>query len=363
MNTNATNEKVLIGLSGGLDSAVAAALLKKNGYEVFAVLLRFWSNHNNNSINVDSYENNWENARNIARKLNIQYLEKDASKVFYKKVVVPFLNTYEEGKTPNPCVLCNPTVKWDQLIETADELNIDYISTGHYARKVHDENTGEFRLFRGRDKQKDQSYFLYRLDQAKLKRTLFPLGDFYKRDVNDIAKSIDLPLGSTRESQDLCFLSGGKLDGFLREHLPQSAFMEGHIITQNGDVIGKHSGLVKYTIGQRKKLGVSIGKPAYVIEMQKDKNRIVLGENEDLFSDELLAENCSWISQLVPSSKFQSNVQIRYKHKAAQATVIPMENKGCNVIFNKAQRAITPGQSAVFFDDDEILGGGFISAN
>ncbi len=337
--------KVIVAMSGGVDSSVSAALLKKAGFDVVGIFIKFWDSLENDGCCSSESEGR---ARQVCWKMKIPFYVLNEKKVFKKEVVDYFINEYKNGRTPNPCVVCNNKIKFNILIKKTMSLGADFIATGHYA-KIEDN-----KLLKGNDIQKDQSYFLWQLNQKTLEKTLFPVGGYKKEEVKKIAKDFNLPVLNISESQEVCFVDGQTSD-FLKKRIKTNP---GDIVY--GDVVvGKHQGLWFYTVGQRKRIGLS-GGPYYVVEKNADKNTLIVSKNEgDLLKKELLAEDINWISGKAPKMSKKVEVKIRYGHKA-QPAVISKHKKGIKVLFSKPQKAITPGQSAVFYSGQELLGGGTI---
>jgi len=362
-------KKVIIAMSGGVDSSVAAALLKRDGFDVVGVFMKFYSEPlcGSAQINADSNadlrgcENRCctpeseKRARLVAEKLGIPFHVFNFEKEFKNKVVDYFLKNYKLGLTPNPCVVCNKEIKFNLLFK---KLKTDYIATGHYVRRKGN------KLLRGKDKEKDQSYFLWKINQRMLKHTLFPVGDYTKTEVRKLAKKLKLPVLDIPESQEVCFIQT-TINDFLRIHLKAKP---GEIIDDKGKIIGRHQGLHFYTIGQRKGIELYggpafarlrrafVGKPFYVLDKDIKRNLLIVTQNEkDLYKKELIAKNVNWISGKAPKFPLRVMAKIRYRYKPASAVV--NRNK---VVFRKRQRAITPGQSVVFYKKQEVLGGGII---
>jgi len=363
------SNKVIVAMSGGVDSSVAAALLKREGFSVVGVFMKFWSEPPSGfspQINADSnadlrgYENkccsseNETRAREVAAKLKIPFYVFDFRKEFKKKVVDYFLKEYKAGRTPNPCVVCNKEIKFDLLFKKMFSLSADYIATGHYVRlRLENSNC---RLFRGKDRNKDQSYFLWKLNQKILKKALFPIGDYTKAEVRNLASRFNLPVLGIPESQEVCFIPD-VLEKFLEKHLKVKP---GKIIDIEGKTIGEHQGLWFYTIGQRK--GIELpGGPFYVLDKDVKKNLLIVTQNErDLYKKELFVKNANWIIKEKPKLPLKIKVQIRYGHPAERAELFKEKNRGLKVVFLKYQRAVTPGQSAVFYKGQELIGGAII---
>jgi len=332
------NKKAIVAMSGGIDSSVSAALLKRAGFDVIGVFMKLWPSFDE------------KGAQKIAKKIGIPFYVFNFEKEFKKKVVDYFLAEYRAGRTPNPCVVCNKEIKFGILLKKVLSLKAHYIATGHYVRVVDDSRQHIFRLYKGKDKNKDQSYFLWKLNQKILRKALFPIGGYTKTEVRKLAEEFNLPIFSIPESQEVCFIQTTTAD-FLKKHLKSKP---GNIINTNGDVIGKHQGLCFYTIGQRK--GIELpGGPFYVSDKNLKKNILIITKNEkDLYRKELIVKDVNWISEVKLPLKVMA--EIRYGHKLASAVVD--KNK---VIFAKPQRAITSGQSVVFYKSQELLGGGIIT--
>lgn len=353
-------KKVLIGMSGGVDSSVAAYLLKKQGYDVTGVTMRLCDNY------VNSYDSeNVRHARSVAEKLDVDFITLDYQDEFKEFVVDPFIETYEKGMTPNPCIECNRCIKFDLLENDSDEgfendpENRPFLATGHYAAIEHD---GRWKLRKSGNIQKDQSYFLYTLSQETLSRVLFPLGNMDKEEVRKIAEENDLITARKKDSQDICFIPDGDYAAFIRG-ITDRTYPPGDFVDMDGNVLGKHKGLINYTIGQRKRLGLALKKPMYVYRLDGDRNEVVLADNEDLFSDTLTADTFNWVSIAEPDKPFRAMGRIRYRHTEAPCTVTPESDGTVTVVFDEPQRAITAGQSLVLYDidtDKYVLGGGII---
>ncbi len=346
-------------MSGGVDSSVAAALLKDQGFDVVGVMLRLWSEPGMDDSNRCCSPESMALARRAAAVLDIPFHVIDAKEPFRATVVETFLEGYGSGATPNPCLTCNRQIRWTYLFEHAMALGADFMATGHYARLVTAES-GLVRLRRAVDTAKDQSYVLHVLDQDKLRRTMLPIGEYVKADVRQLARSYSLPMAGRSESQDLCFLGGGNYRDFLRRHRPE-LFAGGNIVTSDGRVLGVHAGLADYTIGQRKGLGIASPVPLYVLGKDVACNNLIVGEAAELGRSELTATDIHWISGAWVSGSFRAQVKTRYTAREADAHVIPDASGGhVRIIFDQPQRDITRGQAAVFYQDDYLLGGGTI---
>jgi tRNA-specific 2-thiouridylase len=346
-------KKVAVAMSGGVDSSVAAALLQQQGYEVIGLTMRLWSDPARPSSSSPEAA-----ARGAADSLGIPLQVVDLVAPFRREIVQFFLDEYARGVTPNPCVRCNRLVKWGLLLDQALALGADFLATGHYAR-VRRGESGKLELLRARDRSKDQSYVLHVLTQEKLARALFPVGEHPKSEIRALARTLGLPAATHAESQDLCFLSGEDYRDFIRRNAPQLA-SPGSIITRDGKKLGEHQGLVYYTIGQRKGLGVSSPVPLYVLAKDADTNTLIVGREEELGSQELSVVNVNWIAGQAPPGRLRAQVKTRYTAREAEAWVTPLDGQQARVRFESLQRDITPGQAAVFYDGEVVLGGGLI---
>jgi tRNA-uridine 2-sulfurtransferase len=349
--------KVVVAMSGGVDSSVAAALLKVQGYEVIGMMLRLWSEPGKEDSNRCCTPDSMAQARRVAAKLDIPFYVIDAKDVFQKTVVQYFLDGYARGETPNPCLICNRQIRWTFLLEHALALGADFMATGHYVRIRKGEHGHQ--LLRAVDRSKDQAYVLHVLNQEKLARALFPVGDYPKTEIRAIAERFGLPTASRKDSQDLCFLAGEDYRNFLQRHGAEM-LKPGAILTRDGRSIGEHNGLANYTIGQRKGLGVASPVPLYVLGKNSATNALIVGTQEELGIHELTAQDVNWLSGETPREPFRAEVKIRYTAKEAEALVTPMDGNQVQVQFDVPQRDITAGQAAVFFDGDLMSGGGII---
>lgn len=341
--------KVVVAMSGGVDSSVAAALLKEQGHDVIGVTMQIWPNSSgsNSCCSLSAVED----ARRVANKLGIPYYVVNFNKIFKKTVIDDFISQYNNGRTPNPCVRCNQYIKFDALLKKAQELGADRIATGHYAR-IWENRSGRYVLKKGIDPKKDQSYFLYPLSQEALSRTVFPLGDLTKVEVRKLAKKFSLNVADKEESQEICFVDGSFGDLF--------ALKEGNIVDLKGNVLGAHKGYQLYTVGQRRGLRLSRPKPAYVVKIDPNMNEITVGEEGDVYGDELIAGHLNLVSLADISSPMKVKARIRYNAKDTDADIYPLSREKVKVTFNRPQFAITPGQSVVFYEEDEVIGGGII---
>ena len=344
-------------MSGGVDSSVAAALLKEQGYDVIGMMLRLWSEPGKEESNRCCTPDSMAQARRVAAKLDIPFYVIDAKDVFRETVVQYFLDGYARGETPNPCLICNRQIRWTFLLNHALALGADYMATGHYVRIRKAE--GSYQLLRAVDQSKDQSYVLHVLNQEKLARALFPIGDYPKSEIRAIAEKFGLPTASRKDSQDLCFLAGEDYRHFLQRNAVEM-LQPGAILTREGKSVGTHTGLANYTIGQRKGLGFASPVPLYVLGKDSGTNALIVGTKEELGSGELTAHDVNWLSGETPKEPFRADVKIRYTAKEAEALVTPMDEDRAQVRFDAPQRDITAGQAAVFYQGDLLIGGGII---
>ncbi len=356
-------KKVLVAMSGGVDSSVAAAVLMEE-YDVTGATMKLFTN---DDIQLDRQKtccslDDVEDARSVAYKLGFEHYVYNFGDRFKECVIDRFNNTYINGDTPNPCIDCNRFIKFDALLKRAELLGMDYIATGHYVRREFDEKSGKYLLKKGLDESKDQSYVLYGMTQEQLSKTLFPIGELTKAQTRAIALEKDLINASKPDSQDICFVPDGDYAKFI-ENYTGKTFATGNFVDKDGKVLGTHNGIIRYTIGQRKGLGIALGVPAYVIAKNVGDNTVVLGSNDDLFTDTVYAKDVNWISSACPKEPLQIKAKVRYNQKEQPATLYPLENGGVKLIFDKPQRAVTSGQAVVFYDGDILLGGGTITNN
>jgi len=349
---------VVVAMSGGVDSSVAAALLVEQGYRVIGMMLRLWSEAGTEENNRCCTPDSMAQARKVAQSLGIPFYTIDIRQRFFDTVVRYFLEGYRQGVTPNPCIVCNRVIRWGALFNQARALGAEFMATGHYAR-VTAEPGGEFSLLKGLDAEKDQSYVLSVLNQNHLAHSLFPIGNFLKSQVRDLARKYNLPTASRADSQDLCFLAGGDYRSFLERHIPDS-LRPGNIVTREGEILGQHLGLANYTIGQRKGLGVPSTHPMYVLDKDVPNNQLIVGPKEELGSDEMWVNELNWVGKSEPAKSFQAEVKIRYKAPEIPALITLVEDDLAHVKFERPLRDITPGQRAVFYQGDVCLGGGTI---
>src|ERR1700722_11024654 len=346
-------------MSGGVDSSAAAALLLEQGYDVVGITLKLWPQDCVNRAQDECCgPQAVMDARNVSHRLNIPYYLVDEAADFQKQVINYFAEEYKAGRTPNPCVMCNEKLKFGTLISRARQLGAEFIATGHFAR-VEKNAEGRMLLKRGRDARKDQSYFLFSLKQEQLARTLFPLGELTKTDTRCVARENNLKTADKEESMEICFVPDKDYGKFLQQaNLVQKH--KGEIVNLHGQVLGHHEGIEFYTIGQRKGLGISSPKPLYVIELDAANNRVVVGDESALDRDTWTAEWSNWIPCDAPPEKIEVLAKIRYNHPGTAATVTPGTNGSARVKLHVPQRAITPGQACVFYQEDLVVGGGWI---
>ena len=354
--------KAIIAMSGGVDSSVAAHLMKEQGYDCIGTTMKLFHNDDigvmreHTCCSLDDVED----ARSVARKLDIPYYVFNFSDRFRECVMDKFVAAYENGTTPNPCIDCNRYLKFEKLFQRARELGCEYVVTGHYARIECDADSEKFLLKKAVDDNKDQSYMLYTMTQEQLAHTLFPLGAMTKSEVRKIAEMNGFCNAHKHDSQDICFVTSGSYTDFIRQYTGRS-YPEGNFVDTNGNILGTHNGIINYTVGQRRNLGISFGKPVYVCRINADDNTVVLGDKQELYSKEAEATEFNWISGAAPDQEIRCKVKVRYRQQEQWAVAVPLENGNVRLVFDEAQRAVTPGQAAVLYDGDIVLGGGIIS--
>ncbi|HWQ62141.1 MAG TPA: tRNA 2-thiouridine(34) synthase MnmA [Negativicutes bacterium] len=352
--------KVVVAMSGGVDSSLTAALLVQQGYDVIGATMQIWD-----SEREDADERGCcslsavGDARRVAGKLGIPYYVLNFRELFQATVVDYFIAEYAAGRTPNPCIACNRHVKFAGLLQKALALGAEYVATGHYARIGYDEARGRYLLRKGVDPAKDQSYALYHLNQYTLKHFLMPLGDYTKVETRRLAREFGLAVADKPDSQEICFVPDDDYQGFLAEKAPAS-LRPGDIVDTSGNVLGRHRGLPLYTVGQRKGLGLAAGRPLYVVALDTERNQVVVGDNSDVFAGELTAGDLNLIAFDALPDRLEATAKIRYGAREAPAVVTPLGDGQVRVAFDTPQRAITPGQSVVFYEGDIVLGGGII---
>ena len=354
--------KAIIAMSGGVDSSVAAYLMKEQGYDCIGTTMKLFRNDDigitreHTCCSLDDVED----ARSVARRLDIPYYVFNFSDRFRECVMDKFVAAYENGTTPNPCIDCNRYLKFEKLFQRARELSCEYVVTGHYARIEYDTESGRYLLKKAVDENKDQSYMLYTMTQEQLAHTLFPLGAMTKPEVRKIAEKNGFCNAHKHDSQDICFVTSGSYTDFIRQYTGRS-YPEGHFVDTKGNILGTHNGIINYTVGQRRNLGISFGKPVYVCKINADDNTVVLGDRQELYSKEADVTEFNWISGIAPDKKIRCKVKVRYRQQEQWAAAVPLENGNVRLVFDEAQRAVTPGQAAVLYDGDIVLGGGIIS--
>jgi tRNA-specific 2-thiouridylase len=354
--------KVVIAMSGGVDSSVAAALLKDKGYQVIGVTMQIWpSAKDEHRFGGCCGTAAVEDAKKVAYKLGIPHFVMNFRDIFAQKVIADFCREYCLGRTPNPCIRCNRYIKFDALLEKAKGLGADFVATGHHANIKRDTAKERYILKKGADQQKDQSYFLYAITQKQLSHILFPIGNLTKEKVREIARELALPVADKPESQEICFIPDDNYAEFLKDYIPK-AVVPGPILDEEGGSLGNHQGILFYTIGQRKRLGISTKEPLYVIAIDPERNAVVVGNKEKVFGDELMADNLNWITIDRLTRPTTVKAKIRYRHPEVAAILIPLDKGRVYVKFAKPQLAITPGQAIVFYDGDTVIGGGIIES-
>jgi tRNA-uridine 2-sulfurtransferase len=366
--------KIAVAMSGGVDSSAAAAILKEQGHELVGFTMQLWDQRR--GINVDengdplpsrccSLDDVYD-ARRVAEELGFPFYVLNLERDFERDVVQPFVTSYLNGETPIPCVGCNSRLKFSSLDRLAVSLGCEKVATGHYSRVEFDAHTNRYKLLRGLNQQKDQSYFLWELTQEQLSRAMFPLGEMSKPEAREAAREHGLVgVAEKKESQEICFVPDGDYAGFIDRYLDIEGATErlpgpGEIVDTTGRVIGQHNGIHHYTVGQRRGIGISDERPLYVISIGAEQNRVTVGSQEELLSTSFTAAGVNWISLSDPEEPVKADVRVRYRHTPAPATIIPRQDKRVEVIFDEPQRAITPGQATVFYRGDEVVGGGWI---
>lgn len=344
-------KRALIGMSGGVDSSVAAWLCQEEGIDCVGATMHLYCPSEEKKDDAD--------ARAVAQRLGIPFHILDFQKEFREQVMDAFVRSYESGRTPNPCIRCNQTLKFGAMLDAALALDCSHVATGHYARIRRDPETGRYLLCKAEDRAKDQTYFLYGLNQHQLSHTLFPLGNLTKERVRAIAQEQGFLNARKRDSQDICFVPEGDYVAFLERHTGKR-YAPGSYLDQTGKVVGTHRGAVAYTLGQRKGLGVALGEPMYVCGKDMDANTVTLGRNADLYSSGLIAENMNWLPFPELTAPLAVTAKIRHSQYEQPAMVYPMENGSVRVVFGTPQRAVTPGQAVVLYDGDMVVGGGTI---
>jgi tRNA-specific 2-thiouridylase len=362
---------IAVAMSGGVDSSTVAAVLQQQGRAIVGLTMQLWNQRRLPELQSEgpaqhrccSLDDVYD-AKRVAQHLNFPHYVVNFEKQFEDTVVRPFVQDYLRGRTPIACTNCNNDVKFEPLLRMARQIGAERLATGHYARIRRDDFSERWQLLRARDNSKDQSYFLWGLSQEQLSRSDFPLGELSKEEVRELARSVNLPVADKPESMELCFVPNGNYVQFIQAYAKESAipvsFGDGEIVNESGEVIGKHSGVHNFTIGQRKGLGFAAGRPLYVLSIDAANNRVVVGDDDALRTSSFEIENVNWVSIARPEESIRAQVKIRHKHEPATATVEAIGDSRARIVFDAPQRAVTPGQAAVFYEDDTILGGGWI---
>ena len=348
-----TGKRVVVAMSGGVDSSVAAAVLKERGYQVIGVTMQIWP-QDKQGFGGCCGLGAVEDAKSVAYKLGIPHYVMNFRDIFAQTVIADFFKEYSRGRTPNPCIRCNQYIKFDALLSRVRELDADFIATGHYGRVEH--SADGYRLLKGVDPTKDQSYFLHTLGQKELRHLLLPIGDFHKTEVRRLAAELGLPTATSRDSQDICFIPGNDYRAFIAERVPSPP---GDIVDTDGNILGRHNGLARYTVGQRQGLGLASDRRLYVLRIDASSNRLIAGTEEQLLCAQLVASQLNWVSGKAPGELSNITAKVRYSSPEV-AVKLSLSDGAAEVYFLKPQRAIAPGQAVVFYQGEAVLGGGII---
>jgi tRNA-specific 2-thiouridylase len=361
---------IAVAMSGGVDSSVVAGMLHRAGDRVVGLTMQLWNQRRLPTLAAAgptgrccSIEDVYD-ARHVAQHLGIPYYVVNFEDAFERQVVKPFIDEYLAGRTPIPCTLCNNFIKFDQFLEMAEGVGAERIATGHYARISWNPDSGRWEMRRSADRAKDQTYFLFGLTQPQLSRTLFPLGGFEKTQVRELARELGIPTAEKPDSQEICFVPNGDYAAFIDAYFEEQGIApsetRGELVTADGRVVGEHSGVHHFTVGQRRGLGIAAGEPLYVIATEPTTRRVVVGRNDALLRSGMRVKDVNWISMAAPSAPLRAEIKIRNKHLGAPATLRPVDDTSVEVLFDEPQRAVTPGQGAVFYSGELVLGGGWI---